>query len=324
MHYTHITPLERESISIMVASGQTIGEIARSLKRSKSTISREVRRNSGEDGYSPLIASAMYIQRRLKCHRPHIIENEEVYNYVKIKFLDQHWSPEQIDGRMKLDNESIRISRSTIYREIENGTFDVECDGKKATRRLRHKGRKRHTQGSVENRGKFAISHDLEERPDEANNRGRIGDWEVDTVLGKVGKACLVTLVDRMSRYLIVGKVESKNAEAVNQFMIKALSSVTAHTVTPDRGKEFSKHVEFTKATGVEAYFPQPHQPWQRGTNENTNGLLREFFPKGYDLTETSDEEIQGVMDKINNRPRRILGYRTPSEVYNELALHLQ
>ena len=151
--------------------------------------------------------------------------------------------------------------------------------------KLRHRGKTRHTKGHVENRGKISISHTIHERPEEANNRTRIGDWEADTVAGKTGKACLVTLTDRYSRFLKIQKVAVKKSKLVIEAMVKLLEPLTKYTVTPDRGKEFTYHQKLSDQLNIEVYFPDPHAPWQRGTNENTNGLLREYFPKGSDLT---------------------------------------
>ena len=162
-----------------------------------------------------------------------------------------------------------------------------------AIRKLRHRGKSRHTKGYVERRGQIVISHDIDERPAVANERSRLGDWEGDTVAGITGKACLVTLVDRKSRFLIRGKASEKKAEHVNKVMIGSLKGQPCETITPDRGKEFAKHTVVTEALEkVQFYFPKPHHPWQRGTNENTNGLLREYFPKGRDLTDVSEAYI--------------------------------
>ena len=178
--------------------------------------------------------------------------------------------------------------------------------------------------GREERRGKFVISHLIEDRPASAANRSVRGHWEADTVVGKQGRACLVTLVDRKSRYLLGGKAMSKTAAAVNKVMCEALSGQPHLSVTPDRGKEFSKHAQLKKELKrVTFYFPAPHHPWERGTNENTNGLLREFFPKGKDITDTPEDYIQRKYHELNLRPRKCLGYKTPYEVYFSKVLHL-
>ena len=149
------------------------------------------------------------------------------------------------------------------------------------------------------------------------------GDWEGDTVAGKTGRACLVTLVDRKSRFATGGKADKKNACEVNRVMIRALQGLPVKTITPDRGKEFARHAEVTSVLQAPFYFPEPHQPWQRGSNENTNGLLREYFPKGQDLTDIAEDHILEFFDELNKRPRKCLGYRTPYEVFYKKKLRL-
>ena len=168
-------------------------------------------------------------------------------------------------------------------------------------RKLRHRGKKRHTKDYVENRGKISISHTIQERPKDANNRTRIGGWEDDTVAGKTGKSCLVTLTDRYYRFLKIQKVAVKKSKLVIEAMVKMLEPLTKHTVTPDRGKEFTYHQKLCDQLKIEVYFPDPHAPWQRGTNENTNGLLREHFPKESDVTLVNDQIIQLWKNKLNN-----------------------
>ena len=207
--------------------------------------------------------------------------------------------------------------------------FDTEAERKSrgnrgAKRKLRHRAKTRHTKGHNETRGRIVISNELSERPVEANDRSRIVDWEGDTVAGKKAGPCIVTLADRKSRFLISRKAFKKTASFVCDVMIKCLEGQPLHSITPDRGKEFSKHTEVSAALdNVQFYFPQPHQPWQRGTNENTNGLLREYFPKGTDLSKYSDEYIQSKVDELNTRPRKCLGFLTPYEVYYSISLHL-
>ena len=293
--YSHLTIEERENILKYHTLKMTITQIANILGRNKSTISRELRRNSDLNGYSPSKATSRYLDRRKNCHPVLKLSDPGLFAYVKEKFLNEQWSPEQIQGRLKLENAQWSISYSTIYRAIYAHMFDepgLSHGNRGAIRKLRHRGKSRHTKDYVERRGKIRISHDIEERSTEAENRSRIGDWEADTVAGIVGKACLVTLVDRKSRYLI-------------------------------GGKEFAKHKEVTQELKVEFYFPKPHHPWQRGSNENTNGLIREYLPKGQDLSKYSQEEVQEIFSKINKRPRKCLGYLTPYEVYKSEPLHL-
>ena len=180
--------------------------------------------------------------------------------------------------------------------------------------------------GGSELRGKIKVSHELSERPAEAGARSRAGDWEGDTVAGRAGGACLLTMVDRMSGYLAGRKSPSKRKGDVREAMVASMRGHALETVTLDRGKEFAEHAEFTRELGVECYFCPPHHPWDRGTNENTNGLLRQYrqyFPKGCDLDAVADEEVERVYDELNRRPRKRLGYLTPHEVYHSTSLHL-
>lgn len=326
-HHKHLTLEEREMIFKFKILNYSISAIAKELHRNKSTISRELRRNVENDEYIPTRANSKYLIRREKCVRHKKLDDPEIYAYVKDKFLNEQWSPEEIEGRLKLEGSSFHISYLTIYRGIYARMFDepnLSRGNRGAIRKLRHKGKSRHTKDYVERRGRIRISHDIDERSTVANNRERIGDWEGDTVAGVTGKACIVTLVDRKSRYLLGGKASQKKADPVNQVMIEALKGQPLESITPDRGKEFSKHAEVTEALDkVQFYFPKPHHPWQRGTNENTNGLLREYFPKGKDITDIPDEYIQSVIDKLNKRPRKCLGYRSPYEIYHNTTLRL-
>lgn len=327
-HYTHLTTFEREKILYFCAKGESVSFIARTLHRSKSTISRELKRNSFNGEYWPDQAQSAYASRRKNCHPHYRLDDIALFSFVRQAFLGWQWSPQQIAERLRLEHHKCVISYATIYRAIYAGLFDTpeqrrshSCRG--AARKLRHHGKSRHTKDYVERRGRFNASHSLSERPEPANKRERIGDWEFDTVVGKKDRACLVTGVDRKSRFLKVGRSPDKRADNVNEVMIALLKDEPCYTITPDRGAEFKHHEEVAKELDVEFYFPEPHQPWQRGTNENTNGLLREYFPKKYDITNMTDEEIQSKVDKLNKRPRKVLGYRTPYEIYYSVVLHL-
>ena len=193
---------------------------------------------------------------------------------------------------------------------------------KSGKQRLRHRGKKRRSKGEPTN-DNFPVGHELSERPAEAQARARIGDWEADTVAGVVGGAVLVTLTDRKSRFLRCARVEKKTAEHVNAAMIALLEGQIVHSITPDRGKEFARHAMVAEALGVKIYFPPPYQPWQRGTNENTNGLLRKYCPKHQDIAQYSDEYIEKAVRALNSRPRKCLQWKTPYEVHFEEVLHL-
>lgn len=328
-HYKHLTLFEREKILLFLAKGYSVTEIAKELGRNKGTISRELRRNHSRNGYMPVDAQKLYSKRRKRSRRKKLLTDEGLYSLVKDKFLNQQWSPEQIAERLKLEDSDYQISYNTIYRAIYAGMFDTpeqrrSVGNRGMKRRLRHKGKPRHAKGCGTMRGKIEVSHDITERPKRAEKRARLGDWEADTVEGCKGSACLLTLVDRRSRYLLCRKLVKKTGDNVAAAMTSALENMPHKSITPDRGMEFCRHPQITEALhGVPFYFALPHHPWQRGTNENTSGLLREYFPKSFDLANVSPEHLQEIEDKINLRPRKCLGFKTPFEVFSHRVLHL-
>lgn len=326
-HYTHLTLEEREQASNLHFTGKSISQIVKILQRSKATISRTFRRNTGKNGYLPIEAQRRYEKRRKACKQQrNLLQDKEMYRDVKYKFLTLHWSPEEIAGRARLEGKSM-VSYSTIYRSIYKKDFDepgLSTGNSGARMYLRHHNKKRHRKGQVENRGRFPVSHPLSARPAIANERMHIGDWEVDTMKGRYTGSRLVTLVDRKSRYLLCMKVSSGKPSEVTQAMIKLFEGHPVHTVTPDRGIEFSQHHLVSAACeNAQFYFPPPHHPQERGTNENTNGLIREYFRKGCNLDEIPDEAIAQMVEDMNNRPRKRLNFKTPTEVYRAEPLHL-
>ena len=289
--YTQLTLEDREDIMIMRLGGKSITEVASAVGRDKSTVSRELRRNSpggasGGRGYRACMAKSRYEERRRNCGRGHALADPDVFGLVARCFLEDQLSPEQIEGRLILERGNSPVSDGTIYREIHAGLFDrLLPRGCKAERRLRHRGKRRRPKGAKDARGQIRIPHDISERPVAADERSRLGDWESDTALGRKGGARLVTNVDGKSRYLVGGKAGGKTASEVMRVMMASLSGLPLHSVTPDRGKEFAAHRDVTRSLGVEFYFEFPRHPRERGTNDNTNGLLREYFPKGSRLT---------------------------------------
>jgi len=322
-HYFHLTLEEREDIMMLSKLGKTVTEIAAYTCRDKSTISREIARNGCGHYYRASTAQRRYKKRRKACCRPHLLDDQKLFETVQAKFLEEQWSPEEVEGRIALEKGYKPVSDTTIYRAIAAGRFDYCIGGRKASCRLRHKGKRRKRHDSSELRGKIKISHDITERPVDAEFRLRLGDWEGDTVAGHTLGACLVTFVDRKSGYLEGGKAPRQASSEVSKVQIKSLRGHPLESVTLDRGKENAKHADVTAALGVEFYFALPHHPWQRGSNENTNGLLREYFPKGKSLDGVTEKEVRLVYDKLNRRPRKRLGYRTPYEVHYSELLHL-
>ena len=325
MNYKHLSIDEREKILFYLAGGLSLCKIAQRLGRNKSTISRELCRN--DKTYSPSKAQIKYQKRRKKSCPHKKLDNLQLFDLVRRLFLEEDLSPEQISGRLRFEAYPIQLSSSTIYWAIYSGKFDTpeqrrSKGNRGAIRKLRHKGKSRHTKNYVEKRGKIQISNLLSQRPKEANERTRFGDFEADTIVGFNRKSALLTLVDMKSRFLHCCKLKKMDSKTVAQAMIKLLRNQPLCSITPDRGKEFSDHKLVTKELGVEFYFPPPHHPWERGTNENTNGLLREYFPKGYDFNDLSKTTLEAVVEQLNKRPRKCLGYKSPWEVWFSKSLH--
>lgn len=322
MNYYHLNIHERTVISQLHTSGVSIRGIAEAIGRSPSTVSRELKRNSYRTGknhqisrYIPSTAQRTYEQRTVLCGRKRI-NNDEVLSYVKRR-IEEHWSPEQIAGR---GHDTLDIpSVSTIYRMIHErrlGHITIE--------KLRRKGRFKRP---AETRGKFNDGgRTIKKRDKSVYKRKELGHWEGDTVVsGKddrtpKSKVCFVTLAERKSRLYLAIRVPDRSASSVTLAIINALKeypSDLVRTITFDRGKEFSGYEEIETALNCKTYFCDPYCSWQKGTNENSNGLLREFYPKGMDLSEVSEEDLKKKTGLLNSRPRKCLNYQTPSEVFN-------
>ena len=320
MNYYHLTIYERTSIYIFKQNGMSIRDIARALDRNPSTISRELRRNKYKSNslYQATSAQNKYLKRRVNCHRKKITD-EIIISSIKTK-IEKHFSPEQIYGRSKLDNH-YSPSTSTIYRMIHDKRIkDINME------KLRRKG---HFKRPAETRGKFNVdsSRTIKKRPKDVYKRIELGNWEGDTVESgrydhnRKSKVCFVTLAERKSRFYIAIKVETRESKYVTPAIIKALKSYPQSllkTITFDRGKEFSGYKEIEKALKVKTYFCDPYCAWQKGTNENTNGLLREYYPKGMDLSEVDEEDLKETIKEMNNRPRKCIGFKTPKEALFE------
>lgn len=261
-HYNHLTILERENIFLLFNKGYSIRAIASTIKRNPSTVSRELKRNTQNNTYSPAVAQTMYSYRKQNCGRKLLFSNVTLWKLVRRLFVEAQWSPEEISYRLKHEKFALSISYTTIYRSIYNGLFETEPlshENRGLIRSLRHRGKTRHNKKHIEKRGKIQISNTIHERPKPANNRSEIGHWEADIVAGKTGGPCLVTLTDRKSRYLLGGKIKKKRSLFVRDKMIQLFSSISSEkvkTITPDRGKEFSKHSEVTKVLKGILFFP--------------------------------------------------------------------
>lgn len=308
----HLTMEEREQISQMHFAGFSKARIARVLGRHRSTIGREFTRNSVDGEYTAVQAQEAAAERRR--NRPHKLDRPELNEPVR-RGLACKWSPDEIEGRLKQQfpgDRTRRVSRMTIYRWIGRNEQRKHWE---ACLRL---GKKKPT---PERRGKIKAAAQISGRPVVVDQRKRFGDWEGDTVLGKRGHGGLVTLVDRKSGFALVRlvkRIRSRNVTRAIQGATVTLPGGLRHTLTLDNGKEFSSHETITRQTGLDVYFARPYHSWERGCNENFNGLLRQYFPKGTDFTRVSAGEVEHVLEQLNDRPRKRLGYRTPREVLKQ------
>ena len=313
-----LTQAEREDISRGIASSLSIREIARRLDRAASTVSREVARHGGRPAYRAHDADQQAWNAALRPKRCRLAANHRLRDVVAGKLI-LDWSPEQISGWLKTrypDDERMRVSQETIYRSLfiqARGVLKKELmDHLRSKRRMR---RSRHSSEHGQSRGKIVDAISIRERPAEAEDRAISGHWEGDLLSG--GKnSYIATLVERHSRFLMLIKVPSKETEEVVAALsqhVRKLPAALRRSLTWDRGLEMAKHKEFTVATDVQVYFCDPQSPWQRGTNENTNLLLRQYFPRGTDLSPVSQAQLDQVSLRLNQRPRKTLGFETPA-----------
>jgi IS30 family transposase len=316
--YRQLTEEDRIEIYAMKQAGKKQNKIAAALGVHPSTVSREITRNTGLKGYRPKQAQQKALHRRFTVHKA-VKMTPETIDYIESKLAEQH-SPEQIAERMKLDPgwHGPAVSHERIYRHI----WQDKAIGGMLFRHLRIGGTKqrRKRRNSRDMRGTIKNRVGIEYRPPIVERKIRIGDWEGDTVVGKNHQGALVTLVDRKSKLTLIGKVDRYTAEAVEQVIISLMELLPRrnYTLTVDNGKEFASHESVVDALRIKVYFADPYSAWQRGLNENTNGLIRQYVPKGSDVRTLTDEQIQHIMDRLNNRPRKSLGFLTPNEVFYE------
>ncbi len=310
MSYTQLTQEERYQIHALMKAGLDQSEIAMILSRNKATISREIRRNTGLRGYRPKQAQRLAMGRRQAKTQPRI--NNATWSHVE-KLLKQDWSPEQISLWLK-EQCSISISHEWIYQYV----LQDKANGGDLHRHLRCQKQRRKRYGSYSRRGQIIDRISIDERPAVVDSRSRIGDWELDTIIGKGHKQAIVSLTERKSRFTLIRKVKRKTASCVSTAIISLLSVVSdqVHTLTSDNGKEFADHKNIADQLNADFFFAHPYASWERGLNENTNGLIRQYFPKDRDFTTITPKEINQVMDKLNNRPRKCLGIKTPNQVF--------
>jgi len=315
--YTQLTREQRYQLSALLKMGHSQTEIAEVIGMHKSTISRELRRNRGQRGYRPKQAHYMAKERRKKPARRIQVETWEL---IESK-LREDWSPEQISGRLKRDKD-IQVSHESIYLYI---LADKRAGGD-LHKHLRCHNKRRKRYGSYDRRGKLPNRVSIDERPGIVDRRQRIGDWEVDTIIGKGRRQAIVTLTERKSRFALLRKVDRRKAELVGEAVIDLIQPVAdhAHTITADNGKEFSEHERIAKELDIDFFFAHAYAAWERGANENMNGLVRQYIPKNRDFASVTDEELTKIINKLNHRPRKCLDFRTPFEVFFEHPVALK
>jgi IS30 family transposase len=317
--YKQLTSEQRYQISALKRMGHSQTEIAKELEVHKSTIGRELRRNTGERGYRPKQADEKAHERHAQALSPKRI-SAGTWDVVEEK-LRQDWSPEQVSGWLEKCHE-IRISHEWIYQHI---LADQRAKGDLYTH-LRQHGKQRKRYGKHDRRGKLPNRVSIEERPLLVEQRERLGDWEIDTLVGKGHRGALVSLVERKSRYTLLQPVTQRLADLVADATISLLQPFTdlVYTITGDNGKEFAEHVRIAEALKANFYFAHPYSAWERGTNENTNGLVRQYFPKKTDFSRVETGATKLAMEKLNHRPRKCLDFNSPFEVFFHLSVALQ
>ena len=314
--YHQLTQAQRYQIYALRKMNHPLSEIAAVVGVHKSSVSRELKRNRGQRGYRPQQAHQLAVDRRQKALPRITAENWSLVENL----LRQEWSPEQISGRLKKEQD-IRISHEWIYQHV---LADKQTAGD-LYKHLRCQKKRRKRYGTYDRRGTLPNCHSIEERPARVNLRKRLGDWEVDTLIGKQQKHALLTLTERKSRFTLLGKVSRRTARAVRQQVCKLLLPVKdkVHTLTSDHGKEFADHELIAETLQLKFYFAHPYAAWERGTNENTNGLLRQYFPKKSDFKTFSTKKTQQTSSKLNFRPRKTLRFKTPFEVFYNTTVAL-
>lgn len=311
-HYSQLTQEQRYHISGLLQAGYDQKFIADEVDVHKSTISREIKRNRGERGYRPKQANEKAIERRTSAQK-HIKLTPEL-KATLVEKISLDWSPQQISGYLAKHGIA-QISHERIYQFIS----EDKKSGGELYKHLRHSGKKRKKRyGSKDRRGQIKNRVMIDERPKTVDKKERIGDWEGDTIIGKQQQKAIVTLVDRASKKTLIGNVTTKHANIVSEVVVGLLLPMSdyTHTITVDNGKEFSEHEQIAEALNAKVYFAHPYHSWERGLNENTNGLIRQYIKKGSSFHDITNERIAFIEDRLNNRPRKSLGYRTPNEVY--------
>jgi IS30 family transposase len=317
MNYTHLTQDERYQIHALKRQGVNLARIGAELQRNRSTISRELKRNAGEAGYKPVAAHAR--ARARQCERRNAKQFTAAQWAHVHTYLRQYLSPQQASGRLELER-ALCISPECIYLHA----YQDKAQGGDLVSYLRcQKTRRKRYASGQERRGVLRNRTGIEQRPSVVDKRSRIGDWEGDTVIGKGHQGVLVTLVERKSRYTLAAPLPSRHSEQVTQAVIELLRPHKSQckTLTFDNGKEFAQHEFIAQCLQAKVYFAHPYRSWERGLNENHNGLLRQFFPKNTNLLKVTQDQVNEAVYRLNHRPRKCLGYRTPHEVFYGLEM---
>jgi IS30 family transposase len=312
MHYYQLTENERYQIHIMKQAGHTQQYIATALGRSPSTISRELTRNQGLRGYRPAQAQRFTETRRTHAQKARKV-TETVTGWIT-KLIMQELSPQQVVDYLKR-HKKLSLHHETVYQLI----YEDKAMGGDLYQYLRIASkpyRKRY--GHYDRRGKIKNRVDIDERPAIVDRRSRIGDWEGDTIVGKGRKSAMLTLVERKTLYTIIMRLTGKRADLLAKTAIAGMKALKSKvkTITFDNGLEFADHETIAEGLNADIYFAHPYASWERGINENTNGLIRQYFPKGTNFTTVTDSQIKHVMDRLNNRPRKTRGCRSPNELF--------
>lgn len=316
--YKHLSQSEREHIANLLSEGTTLGDIALALGRNKSTISRELARNSPPERrrYTPCRAHARACERKTAANTHERLKNDFIRQYVK-DGLEKGWSPQQISGRIRMDHPGYSINHEAIYQYIYHPQNPHHLEMITLLRRA-HKKRKNKSIGRKVRKTKIPNRIPIDARPKSVENRNRYGHWEGDSLISRKSKAALNTLIERKSRLVLITKLPRKGAAETNKAVITRLKKLPARgrqTLTLDNGSENAKHKQLSARLGIKCYFAHPYASWERGTNENINGLIRWYLPKGTDFRNIAPEQIARIEFLLNSRPRKCLGYKTPLEV---------
>jgi IS30 family transposase len=312
MRYRHLIQEERYQISALHEAGWSQAAIAAKLGRAASSISRELNRNRVFDAYQPQVAGLLATARSQKSAANARRVPASAWQFAREK-LAETWSPQQIAGHQRAEGLP-RLSHESIYQRI----YEDKRAGGTLHLALRIHKQRRKRRGVRERRGTIPNQVSIDQRPAIVDGRRRYGDWEADLVIGARHSQALVTINERKSRYALVTRVQSKQAAGVSQAIIEQLKPFAhkTHTLTTDNGKEFAQHERIAAELKLSYYFAHPYAAWERGANENLNGLLRQFFPKHRKLEDVTDEEIALAQHRLNHRPRKCLGYKTPHQVF--------